>query len=459
MRRWAALLLTLVGFAGATPAPAAVRAGDPGTPGAPPLAAPAPAALRQASRVPIAPGPPERDPLVPMIREMNRYLQRHEADGVTMDSRYAVNPSEAIRQSVVCQVLAYVELYRTRPGGHFRREIVEHADYLVAHLAPVRSGTPFDGMLAFCLLEAYDVTRQARYLAAGQDVVDELKAIPTSECVLNGGLMVAMAMVEYDHLLGDAVAAQKARDILSSLAAYQHTDGSFPHWCICSRDIHYTGWMAMELVHIQRITGDPAIEPILARMHAFLDDRIDASGHTHYEGPCPPAAGVDPTGCVMYYDSRRSGCGIDYDTRGWTVEPAYTSLVFDHFGSPKYLAVMRFMRTLDHGGTFADKWDFIPPPDDPEYVWSVADTSIANMSIIFWAWATVLHGRGPLSPADAALLDDDGGDDAGAPVAGGPHRTAPPTAVAPDRGHVVDRLLAAGESATNYCDNTAAAAA
>jgi hypothetical protein len=150
--------------------------------------------------------------------------------------------------------------------------------------------------------------------------------------------------------------------------------------------------MAQELNHLQRLTGDPLIEPILARMRDFLEARVDSSGRSHYEGPCPGTPN-----CTQYYSSRASGCYYDYDTRGWTVEPAYTALLFDRFHSPKYVPVMRFLDSLENGGTFPDLWDYWPPPSDPEYPWTIADTSAVNMSIIFWSLASIVterHGRG-----------------------------------------------------------------
>ncbi|MBI5710057.1 MAG: hypothetical protein HZC42_07105 [Candidatus Eisenbacteria bacterium] len=352
------------------------------------------------------------DPLAPLVRRMDRYFRRHELEGVTLDSRYPVSPSEAIRMSVVCQTLGYSELYRVRPSARFRRAIARHADFMLGRLDTISSHTPFDGMLGYSLLAAYGATGEARFLAAGRTVLDELMAIPTGQCILNGGLMVAMATAEYHRLTGDAAAEQKTRDILAQLPAYQHADGSFPHWCVCSRDIHYTGWMAMELILIERALDDPLIEPMLERMNAFMEGRVDPDGKSRYEEPCP---GVP--GCMLYYYSRASGCSYDYDTRGWTVEPGYQALLFDHFRSRQYRPVMRFLLALENRGTFPDLYGYWPPPDDPEYVWTIADTSVANMSIIFWSLATALSGRGERGVRELASYDDEAGEDGEDPLA------------------------------------------
>ena len=325
-----------------------------------------------------------RDPLLPMLSRVRRFLHQNEVDGVVMDSRYVVSPSEAIRMSVVSQLLGDVEMARVAPSEAVEQDIVDRADFLIARLDTVSSHTPFDGMLAYGLLGAFEMTGESRFMDAGRTVAEALMAIPTEQCVLNGGLMAAMAMAEFQRLTGDPVAGRKASDIIGLLPPYQHADGSFPHWCFGSRDIHYTGWMAMELIHLQRLTGDPRIAPILGRMADFLEARLDSSGMSRYEEPC-----ADGSGCTEYYYSRATGCGYDYDTRSWTVEPAYTTLALAHVNSPAYARVVRFLERLERGGTWSDLWDHFPPPSDPEYPWTVADTSVANTSIIYWALATI----------------------------------------------------------------------
>jgi hypothetical protein len=268
-----------------------------------------------------------------------------------------------------------------------------------------------------------------------------------------------MAMAMDAHLTGDAVAERKAHDILALLPPYQHADGSFPHWCVCSKDIHYTGWMSQELIYLERILNDPVIAPALAGTHRFLEARVDSTGHSHYEQPCP-----GQPGCMEYFDSQRSGCDYDYDTRGWTVEPGYIALVFDHFHSPNYLPVMNDLISLENRGTFADKWDFIPPPDDPEYPWSIADTSVANMSIIFWSMSMIESGRGSEAPQIFAEDDEDQPEDGAADgarrgVPGFPTRPAVeaarlarvPEGVA-TRGGPTNPLLRALPDRPDYCN-------
>jgi hypothetical protein len=361
------------------------------------------AAAHEPAERPGGPGEHARQPreLTAMVRRMDRYFVEHAVDGVTLDSRFDINPPEAIRQSVVCQLLGYVELEALHPRRRFVDAMAGDADYLIAHLAVVRSHTPFDGMLGYSLLAAYEVTREPRHLEAARAVVDEMLAIPTEQCILNGGLMVALATAKDAALFGSAGSDAKSRAILAQLARFQNPDGSFPHWCFGSRDIHYTGWMAHELIHLERMTGDARIPPLLARMGVFMEGRIGPDGRSIYEQPCDAYPG-----CTEAYYSRATGCGYDYDTRGWTVEPGYQTLLFDHLHSPQLRPVFRFLRSLEKGGTFPDLYGYWPPTDDPEYPWTIADTSVANMSIIFWSLATALRDRNDVLDATLAWGDD-----------------------------------------------------
>jgi hypothetical protein len=256
-------------------------------------------------------------------------------------------------------------------------------------------------MLAYSLLGAYEVTREPRFLDAGSRITSDLVAIPTSECVLNGGLMVAMAAAKLARLTGSAEAEQKAHDIVTQLLPYQNADGSFPHWCIGSRDIHYTAWMGMELIHLARMLDDPHIAPLLAAMTSFLEGRMAPDGRSIYEQSCP-----DYPGCMQYFYSRATGCPQDLDSRGWTVEPAYCGLLFDHKGSTKYPLAMGFLDSLETGGTLADLYGYWPPPSDPEYPWTTADTSVVCMSIIFWTLGTTVADRVERGVSVDLKLDD-----------------------------------------------------
>jgi hypothetical protein len=331
---------------------------------------------------------PRNDPLVRMVHRVDRFLSRNSVDGVTPDSRYALNPTEVARLTATCQLLGYAELNRVVPRPRFRTTVRQCADALLGRFAEVRSGTVFDGMLGYAMLEAYETVGDPRYLAAAEDVIAELTAIPRSEYILNGGLMAAMAFAEHYRVTGNTDSEALARLVLAASRRTSTPTAAFPHWCWGTRDISYTDWMSMELILIQRAMDDPNIAPMLAGILAFMEGRIDAQGQTHYEAPC-----ADYPGCTIAYWSLGSGCSIDTETRGFTNEPAYSALLFDHFHSPRYAPVIGFLQSIESNGTWADQWDYFVPPSDPYYPWASADTSVINISINFWALAATLSGR------------------------------------------------------------------
>jgi len=355
--------------------------------------------------------PPPRDPLIPMIQRMDRYFETHEIDGVTLDARYPILPTEVMRQSVISELLGYAELARIDPRPRYRGAVVSHADYLVAHFDEALSGGPFDGMLGDAMLGAFEVTGDSTYLDRGRIVIERLRALPPYQLILNGGLMAALAFARDQLVTGDLDSGRRAHDIIGSVVGYQNADGSFPHWCGGSEDVSYTGWMSMELVLLQRMIGDARIDPMLQGTYRFMSRRIDGDGRTSYQEPCP-----DFPGCMRYYYSLASGCPIDYDTRAFTNEPGYSALVFDHaHATPRVRAVLRFLGSLEHRGTFPDKWDFWPPPSDPYSVWTTSDTSVVNMGVIFWSLAVLLAGRQD-EPRDGPEAEP-GGADSAAPAA------------------------------------------
>jgi len=199
--------------------------------------------------------------------------------------------------------------------------------------------------------------------------------------------------------------------------------------------------MTMELILIDRMLPDPEIRPMLQRMLTFMEGRVGPDGVTRYQDACDAYPG-----CVEYYYSIATGCGIDYDTRAFTNELGYTALLFDTFHAPQYRDVIRFFASLENKGTFKDKWDFWPPPSDPYYPWTASDTSVVNMSVIFWSLGSIVSGRrvrpndhGP-GFEDEPSLDDEPVFAAKAP------RSSKPALRARPLWSTVDSLLLAGAS-------------
>ncbi len=330
------------------------------------------------------------DPLLPLVHRIDSYFRRNETEGITRDPRYEVNPSEVIRLSVVSQLLAYVDLHAATGHPRYRTDLVTRADFLVDHFDEILSGTAFDGMLAYAMLGAYEATGDPRYFEKGSLIVDRLLRMSTGQLALNWGLMAGMALSKHHQLTGNPAGRNKTGDILQFLQLFQHADGSFPHYCSQSKDIHYTAWMCMELATIRRYLADPRIDPMLQKAYAFLRTRVDDQGVTHYSDPCP---GQRP-GCFIHYYSYASGCIVDYDTRGWINELGYNALVFDRFADEKYGKVMGFLYTLTDHGTVADKWDYLPAFGDPIYPWATAEASVIRASVVFWSLASIVRDRG-----------------------------------------------------------------
>jgi len=342
------------------------------------------------------------DPLIPLINRIDSYFHRHELDGITKDPRYEQNPAETIRLSIVSQLLGFCDLYAADPRPGYYQDIVDRADFVSAHIPEILGHSAFDGMVAYSLLQAFDITHDQKYMDAALPIVNYCRGLGGFNNTLNWGLMAAMGISKYYALTGDTGALKKTRKILASCRAWQHPDGSFPHYCTWTTDVHYTGWMGMELLHIRRYVDDPNIDPMLEGIGAFLDGRVGDNGVTAYERPCG-------TGCFDYFDSYRSGCTVDYDTRGWINELGYSAMVFDHFDTPKYGAVMQFLYTLGPHGVFPDKWDYFPPTTDPIYPWGSADSSVIRTSVVFWSLAGIYRTRyAPVAQLTAPANDGGG---------------------------------------------------
>jgi hypothetical protein len=308
------------------------------------------------------------DPLLPLIHRVEGFLRRGESAGVTMDPRFPLNPPEVARLSVVCQLLGYADLYLASRNHSDLDHVVTRADFLVARFDQVTSRTVFDGMLGYALLSAYELTGDPRYFEKGALVTARvLHDLPGAR--LNWGLMGGMCLAKYYDLTGDISALDGARSLVAALPGYQNPDGSFPHYCYATEDVHYTGWLAMELIVIRRFLDDPVIDSILSRINGFLRARVDSTGNTQYtncgqactgdadgDGVCeeydacpgtPGGCAVDPQGCEMDADQDGicdQGCLRDDDLDGTCDEHDRCP------GTPQGCGVDRFGCELDANG-------------------------------------------------------------------------------------------------------------
>ena len=202
--------------------------------------------------------------------------------------------------------------------------------------------------------------------------------------------MAAMALAEDARATGSVASLQKVHEILLGVAREQNRDGSFPHYCYRSRDIHYSAWMAMELILIAERVEDPLLDRLLSGVNGFLGGRVDLAGATRYEEP-------GPSGARAVFYSAGTGCP-DYDTRGWTNELGYTAMLFDHFRDPRYHGVAEKLCQLQDGGAFADKWGYPPDALDPILPWASASRSVIRTSVVFWSLTSLYAARGTHVP-------------------------------------------------------------
>src|SRR5262245_16150056 len=322
-----------------------------------------------------------------MVQRLGNFIHHNEdATGVTLDPRHLSSFPEQIRLSVVSQLAGYCELNRMFPTSTTRQDIVDRANYLVRFAPACRAFNSGDGMMAYALMLAYEATGDVAYRDGASPIVTWCLSMDPAIENPNRVLMAGMALAEYNHLTGDALALTKLQEILTLIAREQHADGSFPHGCEAGRDIHYTAWMGMELDRIEQLVDDPNSTRMLSGLSAFLKDRIGLDGTIGYTETLP-------SGTTMYYYSLPN-CRGDYDTRAWTNELAYHALLFDGLTDPRYNAVMNRLLALDSQGAFPDKWDYMPVVTDPYYQWANSPRSVVRSSVVFWALACIQAERG-----------------------------------------------------------------
>ncbi len=330
--------------------------------------------------------------LLPLINRFETVF--NDSAGMLIDPRYELNAPEVARLTVVSQALGYYDLLLATGQPSYRDPLRKRADFLIEQMEVIESQTVFDGMLAYALLAAADGTGDSTYSQAATPIIERLLQATPGSLILNWGLMAAMALAKHYELTGDPRSLDKTRAIIDALAGYQQADGSFPHYCPKSRDIHYTGWIGMELITIRHSFGYAPIDVMLGKLDAFLRTRVCRGGMTVYSEPCP-----DRPGCFTNYYSKATGCRQDYDTRGWMNELGYNALVFGHFGERHAAGVMTFLDSLTSNELFPDKWDYLPSSSDPIYPWATSNRSIIRASVAFWSLAAMVRDRVAPPPA------------------------------------------------------------
>jgi hypothetical protein len=321
-------------------------------------------------------------PTTEIVRRMDDFVQRHETDGIAFDPRALPYPTEVVRLTIVPQLLGYVDSYRREPSARILADVRERADYLVAHFDAASSGTAFDGLMGYALYQAYDVVGDTAYLSRAERVAEMCRHFPEEANRLDWGLMSALPIAEHYRRSGNVKSLDALNDILAWTAAVQNPDGSFPHYCIGSRDIHYTAWIAVELRLLHRSVRSRVADAMFLSASDFLERRIGPDGLAVYSDSCTT------TGC-KWYTSFETGCDIDYDTRSWVNEIGYEAYVFAAGRRRPLELVVKALDVFETDGGVPDKYAHIPPPSDPTHIWSVGDPSIIRTSLVFWMIAAL----------------------------------------------------------------------
>jgi hypothetical protein len=327
----------------------------------------------------------EWDPLPRVLARAEQFFSLRAPGAILRDPRLVVHEPEEIRLNITAQLLAYCELYAHTGDPRHLEAVILRADFLVARLDEIRTYSAFDGMLGYALLSAYAATGDPAYKAPVETIVARCKQLAGWDNTLNWGLMCAICLSEVHAQAGDEDARTKVIAIINSLRTYQNENGSFPHYCPHSIDVHYTAWMGTELMLVERNLDYPPIGQLLAGIRSFLAERIDATGVPSYES-CD-----HEQNCRSYY-SRASGCPEDYDTRGWINELAYHAVILRPVGSHDYYDVMDFLVATGTEGGYPDKWDFLPPAEDPIHIWATGSPSVLRTSLVFWLMAALQRG-------------------------------------------------------------------
>lgn len=276
------------------------------------------------SRPPDPEAPPEvlpactdvlRCQLAREIALTDRFLrERRYGLPFTLDPRPLDYPLEMLRLNVMSQAMGYLNLYRTGHRAEHRREALARLEYLLA-LGDIALGNgPRDGMYGYLMLDAYDLLREERFLAAGRRAGERCVRGQTDfNLTMNGGLMCALNHAFLARLDGSETSAAIADGIVDRTAPKQFEDGAFPHqpFLASGRNTNYSAWMANELLMLRSLR--PALELteyLAVNTIEFLQRR------------------VGPDGLLVYRDSL-----FDYasdpgggDTRGWTSELASVGL-------------------------------------------------------------------------------------------------------------------------------------
>lgn len=351
--------------------------------------------------IPPAPAPTCADVLrCQLAREIaltDRFLrERRYGLPFTLDPRPLDYPLEMLRLNVMSQAMGYLNLHRLDRRADHLREALARVDYLLALGDAAMGNGPRDGMYGYLMLDAYELTHDARYLEAGRRAAVRCAAARPDELTMNGGLMCALNHAFLARLDGSDASGVIADGIVERTSPKQFEDGAFPHqpYLESGRNTNYSAWMANELLMLRSLRPQNELtEYLAANTIDFLRLRVGASGEIVYRDS-------------LYDYASDPGGG---DTRGWTSELA--SIAFDLGVSGRRDEAARVLTKLfgtrmkgEALGGYPDKYAYV----DPRNAWESGRPSVLRTSLVFWFLTLIRRYDLPCGPGTGPCVSRDG---------------------------------------------------
>jgi hypothetical protein len=353
-----------------------------------------------------------REELRAQLVGAERFLRgrKDQASGITPDFRDTPYITEVMRLNVTPQLLGYLELHRATGSRDALAEATDRGRYLLDHLPQVLRGRAFDGMAAYALIELGIRSGDSVYSEAGLNIADRLLQLERHEIHLNRGLMAVMGWAQAHRVNPDDRWLSAIDRALLDVSAEQNPDGSFAH-DYGGTDLHYSAWIAMQLLLIRRSLGhdsefDARLARILVPLRAFLAGRVSFEASDDFAAGEPrteerqcekPAPDHEPVCRTTYYYGAKTAWKAEYDSRGWSNEPAYHTLAhvsrFASVDYPRARLALGFLTSIAKDGAWADKWRH--PVDEklnPEQApFGNQSPSVIRTSVVFWTLAVALN--------------------------------------------------------------------
>lgn len=186
--------------------------------------------------------------------------------------------SEYVRLNLDTQAHGYLNLYSLTGKNYYLDEARDRLDYIINLGPPAFRGSPFDGMLGWTFLYAYELTGQSAYFDFGIQIADT--TCFREALGLNQGLMCGMALSKAYKITGNPSYANFAKLSARATAPAQHASGGFPHgFGEPQDDVGYSAWINYELSQMRLdYPANPDTDAILVKLSRFISQRVAPDG-------------------------------------------------------------------------------------------------------------------------------------------------------------------------------------